>query len=86
MRDVTATSERPVAYVPKVEFRVLGSLEHGSADAPTQLGGPKQRAVLAILIKNVGRLVSTDVLTDAVWGENTAPVRSGVQFTPTSRI
>ena len=79
MRDVTATSERSVVYVPRVEFRVLGSLEHGSADAPTQLGGPKQRAVLAILIKNVGRLVSTDVLTDAVWGENPpGSVRSSV--------
>ena len=79
MRDVLETSDRPKSYVATMEFRVLGSLEHGTSDAPTQLGGPKQRAVLAVLIKNVGRLVSADALADAVWGENPpGSVRSSV--------
>jgi DNA-binding SARP family transcriptional activator len=40
------------------------------------LGGPKQRALLAVLLLQAGRAVSTDRLIDALWGEEpprTAP-------------
>jgi len=43
---------------------------------PVQLGGPKQRALLALLLLDAGRAVSTDRLIDALWGEHpprTAP-------------
>src|SRR5215212_2867723 len=33
------------------------------------LGGPKQRAVLAVLLLHRGEVVSTDRLIDEVWGE-----------------
>jgi DNA-binding SARP family transcriptional activator len=36
---------------------------------PVQLGGPKQRALLALLLVDAGRTVSTDRLIDALWGE-----------------
>jgi len=41
-----------------------------------ELGGPKQRALLALLLLDAGRAVSTDRLIDALWGEQpprTAP-------------
>jgi DNA-binding SARP family transcriptional activator len=41
-----------------------------------ELGGPKQRALLALLLLEAGRAVSTDRLIDALWGEHpprTAP-------------
>jgi DNA-binding SARP family transcriptional activator len=37
--------------------------------APVELGGPKQRALLAVLLLDVGRVVSTDRLIDSLWGE-----------------
>jgi DNA-binding SARP family transcriptional activator len=45
-----------------IEFRVLGSFEVVDSDGPLALGGPKQRAVLAVLLLHRGRLVSTDRL------------------------
>src|SRR5690348_2927428 len=51
------------------EFRLLGPLEVRGADGPIQLGGPKQRALLALLLVDAGRTVSTDRLIDALWGE-----------------
>ena len=52
-----------------MEFRVLGPLEVVDGDGPIHLGGPKQRAVLAHLLVRANRVVSTDELTDALWGE-----------------
>jgi DNA-binding SARP family transcriptional activator/Tol biopolymer transport system component/predicted Ser/Thr protein kinase len=52
-----------------MEFLVLGPLEVRDERGPSQLGGPKQRAVLAHLILRAGRLVPVETLIDAVWGE-----------------
>src|SRR5206468_1062927 len=51
------------------EFRLLGPLEVRSDGEPLQLGGPKERALLALLLIDAGRAVSTDRLIDALWGE-----------------
>jgi DNA-binding SARP family transcriptional activator len=53
------------------EFRVLGPLEVLGADGkrPT-LGGQKQRAVLALLLLRANRVVSTEFLIEALWGES----------------
>jgi DNA-binding SARP family transcriptional activator len=53
-----------------VEFRVLGPLEVRDGGRPLSLGGAKQRAVLAALILNANRVVPTDQLADAVWGDS----------------
>jgi DNA-binding SARP family transcriptional activator len=37
---------------------------------PIPLGGPKQRALLAMLLLEAGRVVSTDRLLEALWEEN----------------
>jgi len=52
-----------------VEFRILGPLEVVEHDQLLALGGPKQRALLAILLLHRGKVVSTDRLSDELWGE-----------------
>lgn len=57
-----------------MDIRVLGPLEVLSGDTAVALGGPKQRAVLAILAVHGNSLVSADHLVDQVWGET--PLKS----------
>jgi YVTN family beta-propeller protein len=52
-----------------IEFRVLGSLEVVEQDRPLALGGPRQRALLAVLLVHRGEPVSSDRLVDELWGE-----------------
>ncbi len=52
------------------DFRILGPLEVSDETGPLLLGGQKQRAVLALLLLEPGRVVSIDRLIDALWGEN----------------
>jgi DNA-binding SARP family transcriptional activator len=51
------------------DFRILGPLEVSDETGPLLLGGQKQRAVLALLLLEPGRVVSVDRLIDALWGE-----------------
>jgi DNA-binding winged helix-turn-helix (wHTH) protein len=56
-----------------LEFRILGPLEVLVDGAPAALGGAKQRALLALLLLEGGRVVSTDRLLETLWsGEPTA--------------
>ena len=52
-----------------MEFRVLGPLEAVDDGVPLALGGPKQRSVLAMLVLDANRVVSTDRLVDGLWGD-----------------
>jgi DNA-binding SARP family transcriptional activator len=73
--DTTATGRDPPAkgkVIPVADgqdFRLLGPLEVASEDATLELGGPKHRALLALLLFDAGRAVSTDRLIEALWGE-----------------
>ena len=51
-----------------MEFRVLGPLEVRRDGHPVTLGGTKQRTLLAILLLDANRVVSSDRLIDALWG------------------
>lgn len=54
-----------------MRFRILGGLEvRDAAGHPVDLGGPKQRAVLAALLVAQGRPVSAAQLTDQVWADD----------------
>jgi DNA-binding SARP family transcriptional activator len=53
----------------KIGFGVLGPLQMTFDDASATLGTPKQRAVLAMLVMNRNRSVSTDSLITAAWEE-----------------
>ena len=50
-------------------FRILGPFEVVDGDRPVVVGGPKLRALLAVLVLHRGEVVSTDRLIDALWGE-----------------
>ena len=53
-----------------MEFRLLGPLEVVSEGPPPNLGSPKQRALLALLLLNANEVVSRDRLIEALWGES----------------
>lgn len=51
-----------------IEFRLLGPLEAKSEETTINLGGPKQRAVLAYLLFRANRVCPTDDIVNAIWG------------------
>jgi DNA-binding SARP family transcriptional activator len=53
-----------------LEFAILGPLEARADSVPIPLGGPKQRALLAMLLLEAGRVVSLDRLIEALWEED----------------
>ncbi|TQS42251.1 BTAD domain-containing putative transcriptional regulator [Cryptosporangium phraense] len=59
--------------IEPVEYRVLGPLEVDRNGTALDLGAPKQRTVLAMLLLDAGRVVSADRLLDAVWGDDHPP-------------
>jgi len=50
-----------------VEFRILGPLDVVGENGPIRLGGPKQRATLAILLLNANRVVPVEQLADELY-------------------
>ena len=52
-----------------VRFRVLGSLEVEVDGVVAELGGARQRAVLAVLLMHANEPVATDRLVSESWGE-----------------
>src|SRR5664279_5842965 len=73
----SAIGVRPWGAPPVgVSYAVLGPLEATVDGRPARLGGPRARAVLAMLLLRAGQVVPARVLVDAVWGER-PPVSSG---------
>src|SRR5215211_1878732 len=62
-----------------LEFRILGPLEVVGKHGPVQLGGPKQRATLAILLLSANRVVSIDRLADDLYAGR-PPVTAATQI------
>ena len=52
-----------------MDFRILGPLEVSANGERLSIGGPKPRALLAILLLNADRVVSSDRLVEALWGD-----------------
>jgi DNA-binding SARP family transcriptional activator len=48
-------------------FGILGPIEVVADDRPLQLGGPRRRSTLALLLLNANRVVSIDELADALY-------------------
>jgi DNA-binding SARP family transcriptional activator len=51
-----------------LEFRILGPFEARQDGEVVRIGGPKQRALLAILVLNANQPVSVDRLIEELWG------------------
>jgi DNA-binding SARP family transcriptional activator len=50
-------------------FRLLGPVEAWEGDRQVDLGGQRQRSLLALLLLSANRVVPTDTLVEALWGE-----------------
>ena len=57
------------AYLAAVEFAILGPIEVRRDGRSVELGGPKQRSLLACLLLHPNEVVPRDVLIEALWGE-----------------
>ena len=52
-----------------LQYGVLGPLRVTRSGTPLPLGGPQQRAVLALLLVEADKVVSVSQLADALWGD-----------------
>ena len=64
--------------VAQTRFRILGPLEVLADGRPVRLGGPQQRALLALLLLGANRVVSTDRLVADLWGEEPPATARGL--------
>ncbi len=55
-----------------MEFAILGPLEVRDEGQPVAVGGRKHQMLLAILLLNANRVVSTDRLLEDLWGDDAA--------------
>ena len=69
-----------------MDFRILGSLEVWDGERQLELGGPKRRAVLALLLLHANEVVSVDRLVDQLWGEKAPRNAAGAVHTHVSRL
>ena len=53
-----------------IDYRLLGPIEAGVSGHALDIGGLKQRALLAILLLRANEPVPRDVLVDQLWGEH----------------
>src|SRR5438034_1029233 len=54
-----------------MDFRILGPIEvRGGGEYPLDLGGRKQRVLLTALVLDANRVISTDRLIEALWGDS----------------
>ncbi|MFE0255398.1 BTAD domain-containing putative transcriptional regulator [Streptomyces sp. NPDC059010] len=53
-----------------MEFRLLGPVQAWADDEEIDLGRPRQRCVLAVLLMEANRVVPIETLIDRVWGDD----------------
>jgi DNA-binding SARP family transcriptional activator len=56
-----------------MDYRVLGPLEVLDRDGRCEIGGPRQRAVLGVLLAASGHPVAVDAILQAVYGDDASP-------------
>ena len=66
-----------------LQFRILGPLEVANDNGLVDLGGQRQRSLLAVLLLRANEIVPTDSLLHALWGEQpprtaTAALQNGI--------
>ena len=69
-----------------MEFRILGPLEVETKGRVLELGTPKELALLAVLLLDVGRPVSTDRIVEAIWDDSPPPSASKLVQTYVSHL
>jgi len=69
-----------------MEFRILGPLEVWEEGGEVSLGGPKPRALLALLLLHANEVVPSDRLIDELWGEDSPERGAGALRVNVSRL
>jgi DNA-binding SARP family transcriptional activator/tetratricopeptide (TPR) repeat protein len=62
-----------------MRYRILGAVQVWHDERPLAIGGPQQRALLALLLLSANRVVSIDRLTADLWNDHPANARALVQ-------
>jgi DNA-binding SARP family transcriptional activator/tetratricopeptide (TPR) repeat protein len=57
----------------EMRYGILGPVEVWDGGQPLAVGGPQQRALLAVLLLDANRVVSTDRLVTVLWGDDPPP-------------
>ena len=76
----------PRAGVVVVEFRILGPVQAVRGGREVGLGGPRRRAVLALLLVAGGQVVPAERLAEEVWGGFPPPGAAGTLRSYVSRL
>jgi predicted ATPase/DNA-binding SARP family transcriptional activator len=69
-----------------VEFAILGPVQAVRDGREVELGGPRRRAVLALLLVAGGRVVPAERLADDLWGGCPPPTAAGTLRAHVSRL
>src|SRR5262245_52496764 len=69
-----------------MDFRLLGPLDVVEEGRSVRLGGPKPRALLAVLLVHRNQVVSVDALVDALWGDGPPMAAENLVQTYVSRL
>jgi DNA-binding SARP family transcriptional activator len=69
-----------------MDYRILGPLEVLDGERALQLGGRKQRALLAFLLLHANEIVSSERLVDELWGERPPPTAGKIVQNYVSRL
>ena len=69
-----------------MEFGILGPLEVSDEGRRVEIGGHKQRALLASLLLHANEVVSLDRLIDELWGETPPPTAAKTLQAQVSRL
>jgi DNA-binding SARP family transcriptional activator len=70
----------------QMEFRILGPLEVWDEGGEVSLGGPKPRALLAVLLLHPNEVVPVDRLIDELWGEDSPERAAAAMRVNVSRL
>jgi DNA-binding SARP family transcriptional activator len=74
------------AVAHDLRFQLLGPVRAWRHGRELELGGRKQRAVLAALLLHIDRPISCDDVVEFVWGEAATPAASGIVHTYVRRL
>jgi DNA-binding SARP family transcriptional activator/streptogramin lyase len=69
-----------------MEFRILGPLEAVNHGRLLDLGGTKQRSLLAVLLLNANHVVPSEQLIEAIWGHDPPPTAPSMLRNYVSRL
>jgi DNA-binding SARP family transcriptional activator len=63
-----------------MEFKILGPLEVRAGDRDVTCKSSKQRLLLSLLLLNANEVVSSDRLTDLLWGDDPPETSKALQM------